>query len=222
MRWATIPFRIKIPRSTIERLPLYYRCLNLIEDHGVEEINSQVLGVRVGVDPSVIRKDLAWFGELGKRGVGYNVTYLKEAIGRILGLDKEWPMILVGAGKLGSALAEHNRKYGQHFHIVGVFDRDPEKVGRLVGGQQVSPMQAMPGVIKEHDVKLAILAVPAEEAQRVALEMVKCGIRGILSYAPITLSVPEGVMVYNADYNLDLQRLAYYISNDDKLIGDKG
>lgn len=216
-----MPFRIKIPRSTIERLPLYYRCLNLIEDHGIEEINSQVLGVRVGVDPSVIRKDLAWFGELGKRGVGYNVSYLKDAIGRILGLDKEWPLILVGAGKLGSALAEHNCKYGQHFHIAGIFDRDPDKVGRLLGGQVISPMEAMPEFIKEHDVKLALLAVPAEEAQRVALEMVKYGIRGILSYAPITLSVPPGVMVYNADYNLDLQRLAYYISNDGNLNGDE-
>ncbi|GEA16070.1 MAG: redox-sensing transcriptional repressor [Moorella sp. (in: firmicutes)] len=209
-----MPFRIKIPRSTIDRLPLYYRCLNLIEEHGIEEISSQVLGVRVGVDPSVIRKDLAWFGELGKRGVGYNVTYLKEAIARILGLDKEWPFILVGAGKLGMALAEHNRKYGRHFNLVGVFDRDPEKIGKKVGGRQVSPMEDMPGVIKEYGIKIAMLAVPAEEAQKVAHELVKCGIKGILSYAPITLSVPEDVLVYNADYNLDLQRLAYYIKND--------
>lgn len=209
-----MPFRIKIPRSTIERLPLYYRCLNLIEEHGIEEISSQVLGVRVGVDPSVIRKDLAWFGELGKRGVGYNVTYLKEAIARILGLDREWPFILVGAGKLGMALAEHNRKYGRHFHLVGVFDRDPAKIGLEVGGMQIRPMEDMPLLIKERDVKIAMVAVPAEEAQKVAHELVKNGIKGILSYAPITLSVPPDVLVYNADYNLDLQRLAYYISNE--------
>ncbi|MBE3572030.1 MAG: redox-sensing transcriptional repressor Rex [Moorella humiferrea] len=209
-----MPFRIKIPRSTIERLPLYYRCLNLIEEHGIEEISSQVLGVRVGVDPSVIRKDLAWFGELGKRGVGYNVTYLKEAIARILGLDREWPFILVGAGKLGMALAEHNRKYGRHFHLVGVFDRDPAKIGLEVGGMQIRPMEDMPLLIKEKDVKIAMVAVPAEEAQKVAHELVKNGIKGILSYAPITLSVPPDVLVYNADYNLDLQRLAYYISNE--------
>jgi redox-sensing transcriptional repressor len=211
-----MPFRIKIPRSTIERLPLYYRCLNLIEEHGIEEISSQVLGVRVGVDPSVIRKDLAWFGELGKRGVGYNVTYLKEAIARILGLDREWPFILVGAGKLGMALAEHNRKYGRHFHLVGVFDRDPAKIGLEVGGMQIRPMEDMPLLIKEKDVKIAMVAVPAEEAQKVAHELVKNGIKGILSYAPITLSVPPDVLVYNADYNLDLQRLAYYISNEGK------
>ncbi|WP_258359919.1 redox-sensing transcriptional repressor Rex [Moorella sulfitireducens (nom. illeg.)] len=209
-----MPFRIKIPRSTIDRLPLYYRCLNLIEEHGIEEISSQVLGVRVGVDPSVIRKDLAWFGELGKRGVGYNVTYLKEAIAGILGLDREWPFILVGVGKLGMALAEHNRKYGRHFHLAGVFDRDSEKIGLQVGGQRVRPMDEMPSLVKEKDIKIAMLAVPAEEAQKVAHDLVKSGIKGILSYAPITLSVPQDVIVYNADYNLDLQRLAYYLSNN--------
>ncbi len=208
-----MPFRIKIPRSTIDRLPLYYRCLNIIEEHGIEEISSQVLGVRVGIDPSVIRKDLAWFGELGKRGVGYNVIYLKNAIGRILGLDKDWPFILVGAGKLGTALAEHNQKYGRHFHLVGIFDRDPDKVGRRVGECQVSPVEDMAAFIQTGDIKIAMLAVPAEEAQKVAHELVKCGIKGILSYAPITLSVPEDVVVYNADYNLDLQRLAYYLTN---------
>ncbi|MDN5347220.1 MAG: redox-sensing transcriptional repressor [Clostridia bacterium] len=208
-----LQYKIKIPKSTIDRMPLYHRCLSIMEENGITETSSQVLGLRVGVDPSVIRKDLAWFGELGKRGVGYNVPYLRQAIAEALGLNKDWPIILVGAGKLGSALADHNQKYVKHFQLVGIFDRDPAKHGRQVGGLTVRPMEDLPGVVKEHNVKMAMIAVPAKEAQAVAHVLVKAGIKGILSFAPISLSVPEDVLVYNSDYHLDLQRMAYFIDN---------
>ncbi|MEW6046990.1 MAG: redox-sensing transcriptional repressor Rex [Bacillota bacterium] len=212
MRWK------KISDAVVRRLPLYLRVLEEAYQSGeVKLMSSHELGERAGVSPALVRKDLAWFGEFGKQGVGYEVSYLREELRKILNLDREIRIALVGVGSLGHALVRYNQqryKDDTHFnlHIVALFDNDPSKVRTHLDGLYIYPMEALSQVAKEEHLQMAIVAVPAPAAQQVVDRCVEAGIKAILNFAPAKLVVPPGVHLANADVSLEMQRLAYYLS----------
>jgi len=179
-------------------------------------ISSQELGERAGVGSALVRKDLAWFGEFGKQGVGYEVEYLRSELRQILNLDREHNVILVGVGSLGAALARYAMRRYQvdesfRLKLAGLFDQDPDKVGRTYAGIPVYPMAELNDFIRKHNVRMAIITVPADAAQETAVQLVNSGVSAILNFAPVKLILPEHVQVANADLTLELQRLAYYL-----------
>lgn len=214
MRWN------KISDAVVRRLPLYLRVLDEVARVGeTQMISSQELGDKAGVGSALVRKDLAWFGEFGKQGVGYEVEFLRRELKRILNLDKEHKVVLVGAGSLGIALARYNiRRYNTddsfNLKIIGLFDHDPTKLGRIFEGIEVRSLDELENFVRENNVKMAIITVPADAAQDVAVQLVRGGVEAILNFAPIKLNVPEHVQVASADLTLELQRLAYYLSEE--------
>lgn len=210
MRWN------KISTAVIRRLPLYLRILDeLAED--TELISSQELADRAGVGSALVRKDLAWFGEFGKQGVGYEVGLLRHELRKILNLDQEIPIALIGVGSLGKALTRYNRRrlaedvdFG--LKLVALFDNDPAKIGTSIEGVSVYASEELGEQAERLQFRLVMLAVPAESAQQVANQIIKAGIKGILNFAPVKLQVPEEVQVANADVSLELQFLAYYLT----------
>ncbi|MBE3582642.1 MAG: redox-sensing transcriptional repressor Rex [Limnochordaceae bacterium] len=212
----------KISDAVVRRLPLYLRILDQLAVHEGPDasLSSQELGERAGVSPALVRKDLAWFGEFGKQGVGYDVQYLRTALRKILHLDKEIRIALAGVGNLGLALARyHRRRYLSepefHLHIVALFDNDPAKWGEEIDGVPITPMSQMPEMVRRLGIRMGIITVPAEAAQEVANQMVRSGVRLILNFAPATLSLPEHVHVATADLSVELQRLSYYLDEDE-------
>jgi len=181
-------------------------------------MSSQELGERAGVSPALVRKDLAWFGEFGKQGVGYEVSYLRDELRRILNLDEKIRVALVGVGSLGQALTRYNKNRTEqdrsfNIEIVALFDNDPRKFGKTIEGIAIRPVSELAQVVKELGVQMAIVTVPADQAQVVVDAVVQAGIRAILNFAPTKLVVPEGVHVASADLSLELQRLAYYLDD---------
>lgn len=211
MRWK------KISDAVVRRLPLYLRVLEEAYQNGeVKLMSSQELGERAGVSPALVRKDLAWFGEFGKQGVGYEVGYLREELRKILNLDREIRVALIGVGSLGHALVRYNQqryREDQHFnlHIVALFDSDPAKINTYFDGLLIHPVEKLPEVAREQGLQMAIVTVPASAAQQVIDRCVDAGIRAILNFAPAKLTVPPGVHLANADVSLEMQRLAYYL-----------
>lgn len=211
MRWK------KISDAVVRRLPLYLRVLEEAYQNGeVKLISSHELGERAGVSPALVRKDLAWFGEFGKQGVGYEVGYLREELRKILNLDREIRMGLIGFGSLGHALVRYNqqryREEGNfNLHVVAVFDVDLEKINREFDGVWIYPLETLPEVAARERLEIAIVTVPAQAAQQVVDLCVQVGIRAILNFAPAKLVVPAGVHLANADVSLEMQRLAYYL-----------
>jgi redox-sensing transcriptional repressor len=199
------------PDIVIRRLPLYLQALSHICDTGRTMVSSTELGEWVGVTPAQIRKDLSFFGEFGKPGLGYEIRYLMSALQRILQLDKEWHVVIIGAGALGHALANYRGFDDNRFAIVGVFDHDPHTIGSQIGELIVQSMELMPGTIGSAHVEIAILAVPARAAQVVADQVIASGVRAILNYAPITLSTPADVHVTYIDPIARLQAMTYYL-----------
>ena len=200
-----------VPAIVIGRLPLYLRMLAFLEMEGKTITSSQELAERLGFSSAQIRKDLSYFGEFGKQGTGYNITYLEKQLRQILKIDRIWEMVLIGAGDLGRAIA-HYRGFGvQNFRIAAVFDSAPDKVGATVGDYLVQSMEDLPRVLREKKIQIAMLAVPAEAAQGVADQLVELGIRAILNYAPITLSMPPKVKVFYIDPVVGLQNMTYYL-----------
>ncbi len=201
-----------IPDIVIGRLPLYLRELTRLEaDSDRLTTSSHELAARLGISSAQIRKDLSHFGEFGKQGTGYHIHYLIERLTEILHLTHEWPVALVGAGFLGHALASYRGFQRRGFVITCVFDDDPTKVGRTVGELVVQDAADMAAVLRRRDIHIAILAVPAGAAQATADVLVEAGVRAILSYAPVSLSVPEGVHVSYSDPVVQLQEMAYYL-----------
>lgn len=201
----------KISEAVIRRLPVYLRYLQHLRDMNVPTVSSHELGQNLDMNPAQIRKDLAYFGEFGRKGIGYDVQYLIDKIKQILKLDRRRNVALVGAGNLGTALSNYNRYTNEKLKIVAIFDSEPEKIGVRVGTLEVQPVETLPQVVKELEIKMGIITVPASEAQKVADQMVKAGIKGILNFAPVILKVPTGVLVRNADVTTELESLAYYI-----------
>ncbi|WP_353894288.1 redox-sensing transcriptional repressor Rex [Proteinivorax hydrogeniformans] len=201
----------RIPDVVIKRLPIYLRYLDQLSSMDIETVSSQQMGDDLHLNPAQIRKDLSIFGDFGVKGMGYRVSDLSEKLRSILGLDKEISIILVGVGNLGAALCQYNRYQSPTTKIVGLFDGHPSKVDKTIGNMKVKPMEDMQEFVKENGVKMGIITVPAQAAQKVADQMIAAGITVILNFAPALLNVPEEVKVQNSDVTTELQALSYYL-----------
>ena len=200
-----------IPPVVIDRLPLYARALASLESRGREVVSSQELGQVLNVTPAQIRKDLSYFGRFGKQGRGYNVQKLLDELRRILGLNRQWRMALVGAGRLGRAIMGYEGFTPQGFRIVEAFDSDPDMVGTEVSGLVIKDTAYLESVLGQNSVDVGIVAVPGETAQGVIDALVRCGVRAILNYAPIAAHVPRGVHIKRIDPVLGNQGMTYYL-----------
>ena len=205
----------QVPEVVVLRLPLYVRALTQMRDDGTSVVSSQQLGSRLQMTPAQIRKDLSYFGRFGKQGRGYNVESLLRELGQILGLDRRWPACLVGVGRLGRAIINYPGFAPEGFHILAAFDSDDDQVGDTVGGLDVRPMALLKDTLKRERIAIAIVAVPAHEAQTVIDDLVECDVKGILNYAPVAPQVPMSVVLRNIDPVLSLQSMTYYLLDED-------
>lgn len=203
-----------ISKATIDRLPLYYRTLRLAQDDGMDIISSDELGRRLELTPEQIRKDLALFGQFGKKGVGYYVNELKFNVGKILGLDNHWNIAIVGIGHLGVALANYQNFIALGFNLVALFDNDPNIIGKTVNHVKVKSIDELQSCAKNLKIDIGVIAVPAQFAQQVADKLVKANIKGIWNFAPVKMRVPEDVKIVNEDLSVGLSRLSYYITGE--------
>ena len=203
--------RLVIPRKTIYRLSIYLRCLARLRENSIGTVSSEALAKAAGVKPTQLRKDLAYFGTFGTRGLGYDVVELSRKIAEELGTSSLQPVILVGVGNLGLALLSYRGFEKEGFEIIAAFDAEPRRQRDKKIKQPVIGMGQLPEFIREHNVKMAILSVPAAVAQAVANSLVESGIMGILNFAPIVLTVPEDVMVNNVNLAIELENLSYFI-----------
>lgn len=202
----------EIPDIVIGRLPIYLRALTHLAGEGEKTTtSSHELGQRLGISSAQIRKDLSHFGEFGKQGTGYHINYLIEQLRAILRLQQEWPVVLVGAGYLGHALASYNGFQHRGFRVAWVFDNDPQKVGTMIGALRVQHVDELVATVQQERARIAALAVPAGAAQELTGLLVDAGIRAILNYAPINLTVPAHVHVQYSDPVVQLQRMTYYL-----------
>ncbi|MFW5972215.1 MAG: redox-sensing transcriptional repressor Rex [Bacillota bacterium] len=209
--------RSYIPKATVERLPLYYRCLDRMSNfEEVDVVSSKELGGKLGIPSTQVRKDLSYYGEFGRRGVGYDVNTLRKSIAKILGVNKIWPAVLVGAGNLGRALVNYEGFNKMGLEITNVLDNDLDKIGNKVGNIPVDSVKDMEQIVNERNIKIGIVAVPARAAQMVAEEMVFVGIKSIWNFAPTRLLVPEGILVRNEDLAVGIASLIYHLSWKDK------
>ena len=201
-----------ISKATIDRLPLYYRTLRLAQDDGMDIISSDELGRRLELTPEQIRKDLALFGQFGKKGVGYYVNELKFNVCKILGLDNHWNIAIVGIGHLGVALANHQNFIALGFNLVALFDNDPNIIGKKINHVKVRDIDELPKMAKVLNIDIGVIAVPAQFAQEVADKLIKAKIKGIWNFAPVKMKIPEDVKLVNEDLSVGLSRLSYYIT----------
>jgi redox-sensing transcriptional repressor len=201
------------PKAVIGRVSLYLRQLEAAQRQGLDTISSSQLGAGLGIGDAQVRKDLAFFGQFGYPGIGYRIEELIAALRRILGIDRVWPTAMIGLGNLGRALLKYRGFRSRGFHIVALFDNDPKKVGQTHSGLVVRPLEELPQVTAAQGIDLAILGVPAEAAQRVADQIVACGIHGILNFAPLPVVVPPTVNVVAVDLSVQLEHLAYKVQN---------
>lgn len=202
-----------IPDIVIRRLPIYARSLQYLVADGVETVSSSDLGARLGVSAAQIRRDLSYFGEFGKQGKGYNVAYLLDQVNSILGLNRDWPMALVGLGHLGRAVLHYDELAERGFRIRALFDHNPAKVGTRIGDLPIHSLADLPSILLENDIRMAIIAVPARGAQEVADALVEAGVGAILNYAPIIVQVPQHVTIRHIDPVVALQSMTYYLQN---------
>lgn len=200
-----------IPRKTIYRLSIYLRCLARLSENGLGTVSSEALAKAAGVKPTQLRKDLAYFGTFGTRGLGYDVKELLQKISEELGTSSLQPVILVGVGNLGLALLSYRGFEKEGFEIIAAFDTEPARRRDKKISQPILGMDEMPRFIREKNVKMAILSVPTAVAQNVANVLVDAGIAGFLNFAPIVLAVPEDVMVNNVNLAIELENLSYFI-----------
>ncbi|MDA8096338.1 MAG: redox-sensing transcriptional repressor Rex [Clostridia bacterium] len=203
---------LRIPEATISRLSHYSRFLERLDKRGIITVSSGEIAKGVGVSPAQVRKDLAYFGEFGTRGVGYNVKDLIHYIMKILGLTQTWPVILVGAGNLGTALCTYRGFTDRGFNIVGVFDNDLTKIGKRIVELEVYPLERMAEVVAQHDVKIGIIAVPISAVPDIAKAMVDARIQALLTFGPVVLDVPENVIVRNVDLTVKLEILTFNLN----------
>lgn len=205
-----------IPQPTIHRLTIYLRCLELLVENEngkkKEMISSSELSIITGINSHQIRKDLAYFGGFGKRGIGYPIQNLIITLKGILGSSKKWDIILAGVGNLGEALLRYKGYKKRGFNIIGAFDKNPSKVGKRINNIELYDIQYMKTFIIKRNIKIGIITVPAQAAQEVAEIMVNGGIKSILNFAPIVLKCPDYVTINTIDISIELERLVYYLS----------
>ena len=203
-----------ISQATIDRLPLYFRTLRLVEEEDMQIISSDELGRRLDITPEQIRKDLATFGQFGRKGIGYDVRELKNKIENILGLQNNWRLAIVGVGHLGGALANYVNFSSLGFSVVALFDNNADIIGSEVNGIKIDSAARMRQVIKKKAVDIGVITVPAVEAQAVADKLVGAGVKGIWNFAPIKLTMPAFVPLVNEDLSVGLSALSYHMSQD--------
>ena len=199
-----------IPDATVARLPIYHRVLASILEAGVVSVSSQELAELCGVNSAKLRKDLSHLGSYGTRGVGYRVEYLHFQIAREIGFAQDWPVVIVGVGNLGNALAGYAGAAGRGFRVVGLIDSDTERIGEEIAGVKVRPLADLESVVAEHGATIGVIATPASAAQAVCDRLLMCGVTSILNFAPSVLTVPEGVDVRKVDLGTELQILAFH------------
>ncbi len=204
---------METPEVVVNRLPQYVRALNQLTREGAEVVSSQRLGQILHVTPAQIRKDLSYFGRFGKQGRGYNVPFLLSSLRDILGLDKKWNIAVVGVGRLGRAIIGYPGFTPEGFNIVAAFDADPRQVGQAIGRLIVQPMTDLSDAVRHKDIRIGIVAVPASQTEDVINTLIKCGIKSILNYAPVSPMVPEGVRLRSVDPVLALQSMTYYLTS---------
>ncbi|MBI2846976.1 MAG: redox-sensing transcriptional repressor Rex [Chloroflexi bacterium] len=203
----------EIPEVVVLRLPLYVRALSRLQDESAGVISSQELGELLQITPAQIRKDLSYFGRFGKQGKGYTVSYLLGELRQILGLEREWSAVLVGVGRLGRAILSYPGFTPAGFRVVAAFDVDTNQIGKRVDGIRVRDISELEDAIKRDAISIAIVAVPASEAQRVIDRLVQCGVKAILNYAPVSPQIPGDVKVRNVDPVLALQTMTFHLKN---------
>ncbi len=202
----------EISQAVIGRLPRYLRYLGDLKDEGVERISSQELSELMKVTASQIRQDFNNFGGFGQQGYGYNVEYLYDEIGKILGLDRKHNFIIIGAGNLGRALGNYLNFERRGFYFKGMFDKNPELVGDEVRGVEVKPMEELESFVRENDIDIAVLTIPKTSAVNIADVLVENGIRAIWNFAHVDLNVPDGILVENVHLSDSLMKLSYNIN----------
>jgi redox-sensing transcriptional repressor len=203
----------KVAESTIRRLSLYLRFLEEFEEQGIDTISSEALASRGGTTSAQVRKDLSFFGSFGKRGLGYTVPELAGRLREILGLKRNYRVAMIGAGKIGSALVQYRGFKQRGFDIVAIFDVDPGKVGRQWNGLTVQDIASLETQLQQQPVDMAVLVTPAEAAQAVADRLIRLGVKAILNFAPLQLSVPDDVVVKTVNLALELETLSYALTN---------
>jgi redox-sensing transcriptional repressor len=200
-----------IPDIVVGRLPLYLRTLQTMSNQGRQVTSSQELGEYLGISAAQIRKDLSQFGEFGKQGTGYNISFLIEQLSDILQVNRTWDMAIIGAGDIGHAIAHYQGFVDRGFKVKMIFDNDPGKIGTKIGEFVVDDAATMVEKIRVAGIKVAMLVIPAQFAQEIAEKLIESGIRAILNYAPVTLNVPPTVKVQHIDPAVHLQRMTYYL-----------
>jgi len=201
----------EIPDIIVGRLPVYLRALRHMHENNQQTTSSQDLGDQVGISAAQIRKDLSQFGEFGKQGTGYQITFLIDKLCEILKVDRVWDVAVIGAGDMGHALTRYQGFFNRGFHISMIFDNNPELIGQKIGDLTIESTDNLVTSLKAGNVTIAMLTVPATVAQKIADQLVEAGVKAILNYAPISLNVPEGVLVQYIDPSSHLQRMTYYL-----------
>jgi redox-sensing transcriptional repressor len=199
-----------IPEATVARLPVYLRTLYALADRGIATVSSEELASAAGVNSAKLRKDLSHLGSYGTRGVGYDVEYLVYQVSRELGLTQDWPVVIVGAGNLGRALANYGGFASRGFRVAALLDSDPAVVGSVIAGHVVRNAGGIESVVTRHEVAIGVIATPAGSAQDVCDRLVAAGVTSILNFAPVVLNVPSGVDVRKVDLSIELQILAFH------------
>jgi len=212
---ASAPVR-RIADSTVRRLSLYLRFLEESGQRGLVTISSDELARRGGTTSAQVRKDLSFFGSFGKRGLGYSVPELTESLREILGLRREWQVIIVGAGKIGTALAQYRGFRQRGFRVVAVYDRDPQKIGTQWDTLTVRDMTNIERDIASEQPDIAVLTTPADEAQNVVDRLVRAGMRAVLNFAPVQIQVPADVTLKNVNMAMELEGLSFALTNRDR------
>jgi redox-sensing transcriptional repressor len=201
-----------IPSPAVRRLSLYLRQLESFKRKDRRTISSKQLGESLGLTDAQVRKDLAYFGQFGHPGIGYRVDDLIGQVKHILGTDKVWNVLLVGAGNLGRALLAYRGFASKGFRLVAVFDNDPGKVGKRQGSFAVQPIDQLEETIRRENIRLAMLAVPADVAQEVADQVIEAGIRGLLNFAPVSITVPPHIALNSVDLAVQLEQLSFQVN----------
>lgn len=206
----------KVSESTVGRLSIYLRLLNELSQEGIPTLSSEELAQRCGTTAAQVRKDLSFFGTFGKRGMGYGVPELIAALRSILGLERRWRVALIGVGRIGAALLGYQDFRRQGFYITAVFDADATKIGQRWNGLTIRPDVELEGVLRQEEIDIAIVAVPAESAQAIVDRIIGSGVQAILNFAPTKLRVPEGVALKSVNMAVELESLSYALANASK------
>ena len=205
----------RIAESTVRRLSIYLRFLEEFEVRGLSTVSSEELARRGGTTSAQVRKDLSFFGSSGKRGLGYSVPELSYALREILGLGREWRVVIIGAGKIGAALAQYRGFRQRGYNIIGVYDTSPEKIGRSLEGIEIRDMRRFESDVAEQRPEIAVIAIPGEGAQEVLDRVVRTGIKAVLNFAPVQLNAPSDVTVKAVNMAMELEGLSFALTNRD-------